>query len=146
MKTCTSCNVSKPLSEFNKKGKYLQRYCRDCQKEYHKKWYSNNKKSVRKRCYRNAKRYKQEVIAYVAELLSNSECELCGNKDFYCLEFDHLRDKKKDVGSLMHTTTLRIVKEEIAKCRILCANCHKKETHIAANTWRHQYMVSPKGI
>jgi hypothetical protein len=38
MKTCTKCNIEKPLDEFNKN----QNYCRNCQKTYKKQYRLNN--------------------------------------------------------------------------------------------------------
>ena len=40
-----------------------------------------------------------------------------------------------------------IVSEEINKCDILCANCHKIKTHRENNSWRHQFFIEQtKGI
>jgi hypothetical protein len=45
------------------------------------------------------------------------------------LEFDHLRDKVANISKLVHLgadweTTLA----EIAKCEVVCANCHRRRT------------------
>jgi len=49
---------------------------------------------------------------------------------YYKLEYDH-RDpslKKNHVSSLV-TQSRKIVLEEIAKCDLVCANCHRERTH-----------------
>lgn len=147
MKTCSICAKSKEICEFNKKGKNRQSCCKDCQKGYYKKWYSKNKELVKKRCSKNRNKHKKEIIKYLGEILTKAKCELCNNSDFYCLEFDHFKDKKNNISTLLSNKyTLNTIKKEIAKCRILCSNCHRKFTHITTNSWRHQYMVGFKGI
>jgi hypothetical protein len=48
----------------------------------------------------------------------------CGEKDVRVLEFDHVRGKKGfDIGNWRCFGMLRLL-EEIAKCDVVCANCH----------------------
>ena len=58
-------------------------------------------------------------------------CEECGYKGhFAALHLDHLDPSKKySAVSQMQTHKLIRVKEEIRKCRVLCANCHAVHTH-----------------
>lgn len=44
------------------------------------------------------------------------------------MDFDHLGDKKFAVGSSI-SYTLDAVREEIAKCEVVCANCHRERTY-----------------
>jgi hypothetical protein len=65
-------------------------------------------------------------------------CEFCGyNANPLALQFDHLdpdtkfRDKN---GKTVHPSAMvyysqTIINLEIAKCRVLCANCHMIYTH-----------------
>lgn len=48
----------------------------------------------------------------------------------YVMDFDHLEDSVKvnDVAG-MRGWSLRRVEEEIAKCEVVCANCHRRRTH-----------------
>jgi hypothetical protein len=43
------------------------------------------------------------------------------------MEYDHLRDKVLNVSSMTHSKRCgpRRVIEEIAKCDLVCANCHR---------------------
>jgi hypothetical protein len=43
------------------------------------------------------------------------------------LEFDHLRDKIANIGSMLKFAKDKIL-EEIKKCEIRCANCHRRKT------------------
>jgi hypothetical protein len=58
-------------------------------------------------------------------------CVDCGYKANYdALELDHLFGKKgnyRTVASLMYASW-KAIKEEIAKCEVVCANCHAIRT------------------
>ena len=52
----------------------------------------------------------------------------CGEPDIVVLEFDHQRDKLLDVSTLSREGySLDKLKQEIAKCEVVCANCHQEE-------------------
>ena len=55
-------------------------------------------------------------------------CVDCGESDIVVLEFDHLRDKTRNVSYLIGTGEIPRIKEEIAKCDVVCANCHRRRT------------------
>ena len=55
-------------------------------------------------------------------------CVDCGESDIVVLEFDHLRDKTANVSYLISTGEIPRIKEEIAKCEVVCANCHRRRT------------------
>jgi 5-methylcytosine-specific restriction endonuclease McrA len=77
------------------------------------------------------------------ELLCNSECAICGENDPLVLEFDHLFEKKADISTLISSTcSWSELKREMAKCQILCSNCHKRKTHAEANSYRYRYLVA----
>lgn len=66
-----------------------------------------------------------------------SKCERCGyNRCMEALEFHHIDPTKKDfnVSSRGHTRSWKRVKEELDKCVLLCANCHRElHTELAAH-------------
>jgi hypothetical protein len=56
-------------------------------------------------------------------------CVDCGESDIVVLEFDHLRDKVMDVSVLAREGySLTRLKQEVAKCAGVCANCHRRRT------------------
>ena len=55
-------------------------------------------------------------------------CADCGERDPVVLEFDHLRDKTFDIGSKLIHKAWPAVLAEIAKCEVVCANCHRRRT------------------
>ena len=56
-------------------------------------------------------------------------CVVCGEDDPAVLEFDHVDQSTKDKAvSNMVVNSIAKIKTEIEKCRVLCANCHKRHT------------------
>lgn len=46
---------------------------------------------------------------------------------WYVMEFDHIGPKKRNVNTAGSTGGML---DEIDKCEIVCANCHKVRTHV----------------
>lgn len=58
------------------------------------------------------------------------QCRRCGEGDPACLEFHHRDpdDKERAIGELItYGAGPEKLEAEIAKCDVLCANCHRKE-------------------
>jgi hypothetical protein len=112
---CQSCGVN--FKSFKRK-----KYCENCLLKNRRK---NVLESSRKRMIRNRE--------FVKNYKEGRKCELCGYNNYpQLLEFHHKNRKEKTngVNLLMKTLkNLRIIEEEIKKCRLLCANCHK-ELHL----------------
>lgn len=85
--------------------------------------YQNNKDTYKQNVSRQRNRAK--------EFIQNSKikCARCPETFHRCLEYHHLNDKEFSVsrGSKRGMSIERI-QEEIDKCILLCANCHRKET------------------
>jgi hypothetical protein len=83
----------------------------------------------------------QTVRAIVDAIKTAAGCESCGYNAHACaLQFDHLDPATKyrtRNGNLVHPAdmvkgaryALSTILAEIAKCRVLCANCHAVHTH-----------------
>lgn len=59
------------------------------------------------------------------------KCVDCGNNDWKVLEFDHIdpNTKSNNVSNFYSNHySLKRIKEEIKKCELRCANCHKIKT------------------
>lgn len=52
----------------------------------------------------------------------------CGESDPVVLEFDH-RDPSLKLGRVMEVTNMRL-EDEVDKCDVRCANCHRKRHKI----------------
>jgi hypothetical protein len=66
----------------------------------------------------------------VREAKSKS-CIDCGMKyAYWVMQFDHVRGEKLfNIGYDFHRHGLQKVLDEIAKCDVVCANCHADRTH-----------------
>ena len=63
--------------------------------------------------------------AWLQEYKAKQECLLCGGTD--ALEFHHINPYTKRYEiALASTQSERVMQEEIAKCWVLCEECHKK--------------------
>ncbi len=76
---------------------------------------------------KRTKEWKQAKTAWFLEYKKTLCCKKCGDKRHYVLEFHHLGSKEDSVAEMMQRgVKIARVKEEIAKCEVLCANCHRE--------------------
>lgn len=131
MRRCGRCGCEKALEDFawRRKAKgQRDNYCRPCRAEYKQEHYAAN----RQRYIDLAKRRKQALVAerlsYLLAYLREHPCVDCGETDPVVLEFDHLRDKKFGIGEGFRDREWQSVLDEMAKCEVVCANCHRRRT------------------
>ena len=93
-------------------------------KEFHrqksKEHYERHKES-----YRERNRLQRARTRSIINEAKANGCEVCGEKETACLDFHHTGEKDKTVSQMLGMSDKR-VRDEIAKCVILCANCHRK--------------------
>lgn len=133
-KVCTKCHQTLPITEFRRrntgKGTY-DSHCRICKSEEQKIYWQQNAHRWREgnRQRQHAKRLR--LRAFMDAYLSDKKCIECGITDPLVLQFDHVRGiKYKDVSRLVkHACASEdVILAEIAKCDIVCANCHQRRT------------------
>ncbi len=132
MKRCSICKAEKSFSEFNKhagRKDGLQPHCRECNRERSRAYYNRNPRLHIKNVRQNKAKYvakrKEQLIAYLLE----HPCVDCGNTDIRVLEFDHLRDKERNISKMLATGCgWDRISAEIEKCEVVCANCHRIRT------------------
>ena len=73
----------------------------------------------------------QKILkTYINEIKENACCMICGEKRPWTLDFHHTQPKKMSIPEMARTNcTLDELKEEINKCIIVCANCHRDIHH-----------------
>jgi hypothetical protein len=74
---------------------------------------------------------------YVKAYLLGHPCVDCGEKDIIVLDFDH-RDRANKVfaiGRMIGGRLDRLI-QEIEKCDVRCANCHRRRTAKQFGWWR----------
>lgn len=124
MKQCGKCQIEKEDTEFvfkNKKLDIRQSVCKMCQRKYKLKHYYSNKQAHYER---NSKT--RVLIKNYIDSIKIAGCSICNEKEIACIDFHHLKDKDNNIANLLYRGSLKKVKEEIAKCVLLCANCHRK--------------------
>lgn len=78
------------------------------------------------------KEIRERNRAYVRSIKESGACSDCGISDFRVLDFDHLpgQEKRAEVSRMVaYGFSIESIKKEIAKCDLVCANCHRIRTH-----------------
>lgn len=73
---------------------------------------------------------------YLLDVLEANRCRDCGEGDPVVLDFDHRADKRGNVSSMADWASPRTLRDEIAKCDVRCANCHRRRTQTAVRSYR----------
>lgn len=111
-KICSKCNRELPVTHYHKNGfdskgqqKY-RGYCKDCANSLEKSRYQKKKAFIdsQKHC-----------------------CAKCGDTRVYVLDFHHKdKDEKEFTIGKIKKGSLSLIQNEIDKCAVLCANCHRE--------------------
>lgn len=120
------CKKDLPLSNFKSHHKTrdgLQYQCINCQKEYRKKHYEENKEKYIKK----ASKWNKDFRDWYLDFKSNLFCNRCGENHPACLQFHHLKDKDELISKIAQEKNKERLLKEVEKCEVLCANCHAKE-------------------
>jgi hypothetical protein len=91
---------------------------------YFRAWYARNAEGKRK----SVAERKEVIQAWLSDYKATLSCQRCGFSHPACIEFHHLNPAEKTATiALMPTQgySLERIKAEIAKCIVLCANCHR---------------------
>lgn len=139
-KKCTKCNIDKILDDFwwkNKAKSIKQPLCKVCTLKYQKVHYKKSSKRRKKISEANFI-VKERNRIWILDYLLLHSCVDCGEMDLRVLDFDHVERSTKFMTVAKMVTgcwSLNKIKEEIAKCVVRCANCHRKRTAIQFE-WR----------
>lgn len=142
MRTCKKCGNAKSLvrfESFGRSGKSWRRgTCYDCRgqysqdnferlAEYRRNYNAANRSNKRQKDFDR----RAEIKAYVDEL-KRKPCADCGQCfPPVCMDFDHVGPKQREVGKMVSAAyKLPLIIEEIKKCELVCANCHRVRTSI----------------
>lgn len=118
-KTCSTCGVTKALTEFYRNHKQPDghlKHCKTCFKAKYGEGIAARSKQCRKA---------------LQDIKMARGCADCGyNKHPAALQFDHLPEHVKLMQVSMMGTGVRKerLEAEIAKCEVVCANCHAVRT------------------
>lgn len=72
--------------------------------------------------------YKKELRIWYDNLKVGCKCRICGEGDPRCLDYHHIDPKTKlmTCADFFRMNCKKKLIEEIKKCELLCANCHRK--------------------
>jgi hypothetical protein len=146
MKECLKCKKVKHLEEFNFKSKtknLRHSHCKECTRLFVKNHYNNNKGYYLDKTKKRNSELRMTLLVYVRDHLSKNPCVDCGESDVRVLEFDHEGKipKLMAISSLIKArVSTAIIQEEINKCQVRCANCHRRKTSIQFNWFKGQML------
>lgn len=114
VKKCSDCRIWKFKNQFYKNGASidaLESRCKDCN-------------------HLQLKDRKQSVKEFIRAQKARP-CADCGESyPYYVMDFDHrVGTHKKFELSKPKSVSLEKIAEEISKCDVVCANCHRMRTH-----------------
>lgn len=140
-KVCPKCMKLLDQTFFNWKikGKKLQVYCKSCSRDYVRNHYNHNRDYYIQKAILRRMDLKEKGHAYLLEYLQSHPCVDCGETDIDVLEFDHTDRsmKKTEVSKMIHIGfQIEKLQEEVEKCDIRCANCHRRKTSREENSWK----------
>jgi hypothetical protein len=122
---CSRCARLRPESCFNRFANGRQWWCRDCFKAY----YEQRRDHHRARNDALKARRVREAQILVLDYLRARPCVDCGESDPVVLEFDHIGAKRNEISTLVRRGVRQsVLIAEIARCEVVCANCHRRRT------------------
>lgn len=92
------------------------------------------------------------IRKWLKDQKEDNPCTDCGRYyRYYQMQFDHLPEFEKHFSLSdykTHTKDIEVVKAEVAKCELVCANCHFERTHLrmrAGDDWVDDIFESELG-
>lgn len=102
------------------------------QKRAQADWYQKNKDAIKSKRWHQKQESRKWVNLYKSNNSICSDCDI--SYPPHILDFDHLGNKSFGISrALQQGTSLEKIKQEIKKCEIVCANCHRQRTYDRQN-------------
>lgn len=98
---------------------------KDKLQKYRRVWYCNNKTHAKDK----VRERKINLRLWFNKLKNNLKCEICEEDHIACLEFHHLNPKSKEINIskvICSGWSKEKILAEMEKCKVYCANCHRK--------------------
>jgi len=132
-KRCSKCGKRKSVETgFYKRGREDQyrSECKTCTKTKRERYVRENLKSL----VAQKKKKRAQTRSWFQRIKAGKHCTACGEDDSRCLDFHHRDPEEKEfklADAVRQGWGRAKILAEIAKCDVLCSNCHRK--HHAAN-------------
>ena len=150
VKTCSKCKTEKDIKNFkrrsgNRSHNYVS-WCVECKQSYDRIKINEKLKDKDFANAHYAKRRLDQRLrkAFVENYLGANPCIKCGENDIEILDFDHRDRSEKEYSIAKMYSSIKSEKAimaEIAKCDVLCGNCHRHKTMHENHSWRVVYCV-----
>lgn len=134
---CNRCKTHKPEAAFHKNKRRSTGYdgwCKACGNAYKRERYV---------CLPpGTKSYTSKRADYIREA-KNVPCHDCGERYHYCvMDFDHREGEPKLFAVSRGSSSRETLIAEIAKCDVVCANCHRVRTWTRKMRLREKNAIS----
>lgn len=99
----------------------------EARKKYQREYQQKNKADLLEK-----KRVRREKQRKYIQKAKSKPCTDCGIKyPYWVMDFDHVRGKKRfNLNRLSKVSaSWETIDAEIAKCEVVCSNCHRDRTH-----------------
>lgn len=143
VRLCIQCNKTKKIqardlchgcySKWERKEKPEQVLARERRNHHKNKWkHKERRRLYARRNRQNAYSTERKTLAKVEVIKTTNPCLDCGNRfPPECMDFDHI-DSTTKIADISHLVVGRYswekIEAEIAKCEVICANCHRIRT------------------
>ena len=125
-------------------GKQLK-VCVSCYEQHYAPFCKS--KEEQKLSIKNAeKRQRVKRQKFIMNHLKENPCIDCGGTNILTLEYDHRSPELKydNIATLVARGSIRKLKEELKKCDVVCANCHRIRTAKMFGSWRLKHLEEVK--
>lgn len=124
---CGGCKQDKTPADFHRRGRGYQAYCKACKARVDKRIYQINKPKILRQ-----KRQAHKTLVEWSTTLKKGPCSDCKLTYHHAaMQWDHLPcfEKHAAVSRLVQLgVSKNKILKEIAKCELVCANCHAVRT------------------
>ena len=132
---CVTCKQVKILDDFYKKDRtHYRSDCKECHRKVMRPRSAAHYRANKAKYLRRNRKRAREIAALLRDYKSaHSFCTDCGlSHPYYRLDFDHIQGHTKrfvlsDAASARWSD--QRIFDEIAKCELVCANCHRDRTY-----------------
>jgi hypothetical protein len=131
VRRCGRCKREKPVGQFAWRRRargQLDNYCRACRAEYKQEHYAANKARYIAAAGQRRKAMVEERTQYLVAFLREHPCADCGENDPVVPRVRPPTDKKFAISKGLQDRNWQDMLDEIAKCDVVCANCHRRRT------------------
>lgn len=131
-KKCSACGQVKSINDFWKRVRAKDGYnssCIHCVRTQNSNSYKNHWLKNRKRIDANNYLITEQLREKCNLIKHNMGCYFCKENNPVCLDFHHKNKNSKTLGISSMIGRHRVwatIENEISKCIVVCANCHRK--------------------